>query len=376
MGPAPTARRNPSNMSEIPLRPLDAIRKDIDSVDLQLIELLNRRAELAQEVGRVKGVDKKPYFTPERERQIFERLEQENRGPLNKRQLAGIFREIISAARAAEKPLDVAYWGPQGTFTHVAAISTFGSSTNFAPQDSISEVFRAVEHGKSDYGVVPVENSIAGVVPETLDMFPQTNVKICAELYVPIQHHLLTRAESLDQIQRVYAGPQPAQQCRRWLKANLSKAEIVEATPTARAAELALADATGAAIANRLASETIGIPVLAENIQDFAGNRTRFLVIGYNEPAKTGNDKTSLMFNLRNRPGELYRALGAFDREGVNLMMIESRPAQRATFEYIFYCDCSGHRTDEPLQRAIETLKGYALETVILGSYPYVEPVA
>jgi len=376
MGPAPTARRNPSNMSEIPLRPLDAIRKDIDSVDLQLIELLNRRAELAQEVGQVKGVDKKPYFTPERERQIFERLEQENRGPLNKRQLTGIFREIISAARAAEKPLDVAYWGPQGTFTHVAAISTFGTSTNFDPQDSISEVFRAVEHGKSDYGVVPVENSIAGVVPETLDMFPQTNVKICAELYVPIQHHLLTQAESLDQIQRVYAGPQPAQQCRRWLKANLPKAEIIEATPTARAAELALADATGAAIANRLASETIGIPILVENIQDFAGNRTRFLVVGYNEPAKTGNDKTSLMFNLRNRPGELYRALGAFDREGVNLMMIESRPAQRATFEYIFYCDCSGHRTDEALQRAIETLKGYALETVILGSYPYVEPIA
>jgi chorismate mutase / prephenate dehydratase len=363
-------------MSEIPLRPLDAIRKDIDSVDLQLIELLNRRAELAQEVGQVKGADKKPYFTPERERQIFQRLEQENRGPLNSRQLAGIFREIISAARAAEKPLDVAYWGPQGTFTHVAAISTFGTSTNFDPQDSISEVFRAVEHGKSDYGVVPVENSIAGVVPETLDMFPQTNVKICAELYVPIQHHLLTRAESLDQIKRVYAGPQPAQQCRRWLKANLPKAEIVEATPTARAAELALADATGAAIANRLASETIGIPILVENIEDFAGNRTRFLVIGYNEPAKTGNDKTSLMFNLRNRPGELYRALGAFDREGVNLMMIESRPAQRATFEYIFYCDCSGHRTDQSLQRAIETLKGYALETVILGSYPYVEPVA
>ena len=362
-------------MSDETIRPLDEIRKDIDEIDGELVRLLNRRAALAQEVGKVKGRDQKPYFTPERERQIYERLSTENPGPLQGRQLIGIFREIISAARAAEKPLVAAYWGPPGTFTHVASIQTFGTSTTFEPQDTISEVFRAVEHGKADYGVVPVENSIAGVVPETLDLFPQTNVKICAEVYVPIQHHLVTVADSLDPIQRVYAGPQPSQQCRGWLKANLPRAEIIEVVPTAKAAERALGDPNGAAIANRLGAETVGIPILVENLQDNPGNRTRFLVIGYNEPAKTGNDKTSLMFNLKNRPGELYRALGAFDKEGVNLMMIESRPAQRATFEYIFYCDCSGHRTDENLQRALETLKGYALETVVLGSYPYVEPL-
>lgn len=362
-------------MSEEQNRSLEEIREDIDAIDANLIDLLNRRAALAQEVGRVKGRDQKPFFTPERERQIYQRLEQANPGPLQSRQLVGIFREIISAARAAEKPLVAAYWGPPGTFTNLAAIQTFGSSTTFTPEESISDVFRAVEHGKADYGVVPVENSVAGVVPETLDMFPQTNVKICAEVYVPIQHHLLTTAGSIEEIERVYAGPQPAQQCRRWLKANLPKAQIIESVPTAKAAERALEDPQGAAIANRLAAETVGIPILVDNLQDNPGNRTRFLVIGYNEPAKTGADKTSMMFNLRNRPGELYRALGAFETEGVNLMMIESRPAQRATFEYIFYCDCSGHRTDEPLQKALETLKEYALESVILGSYPYVEPL-
>jgi chorismate mutase/prephenate dehydratase len=362
-------------MSDDSIRPLEEIRTDIDSIDSQLIDLLNRRASLAQEVGKIKGRDQKPFFTPERERQIFQKLDLENPGPLQSRQLIGIFREIISAARALEKPLVAAYWGPPGTFTHVASIQTFGSSTTFEPQESISDVFRAVEHGKADYGVVPVENSVAGIVPETLDMFPQTNVKICAEVYVPIQHHLVTTADSLDKIERVYAGPQPSQQCKRWLKTNLPKAMIIETVPTAKAAERALDDPLGAAIANRLGAETVGIPILVDNLQDNPGNRTRFLVIGYNEPAKTGNDKTSLMFNLRNRPGELYRALGAFETEGVNLMMIESRPAQRATFEYIFYCDCSGHRTDTSLQKALETLKGYALESVILGSYPFIEPL-
>jgi chorismate mutase/prephenate dehydratase len=294
---------------------------------------------------------------------------------LRQPQLEAIFREIISAARAAEKPLVVAYWGPPGTFTNLASIKTFGMSTDFVPQDSIQDVFQAVEHGNADYGVVPVENSVAGIVPETLDMFPQTNVKICAEQYIAIHHHLLSIETSLDKIEKVYAGPQPARQCRRWLRANLPNAQIVEVVPTAKAAEKALGEPGTAAIANRLGAETVGIPILVEHIEDNPHNRTRFIIIGYNEPAKTGDDKTSLMFNLRNRPGELVKALRAFEEQSVNLMMIESRPAQRATFEYIFYCDCSGHRTDENLVKAVETLKGYALETTVLGSYPYRNPL-
>jgi chorismate mutase / prephenate dehydratase len=363
-------------MSEQTPRPIEEIRVEIDSIDNRLVELLSRRAELAQEVGKVKGKDRKPFFTPERERQIYEKLHELNPGPLQGRQLISIFREIISAARAAEKPLVAAYWGPEGTFSHMAAIQTFGHSTEFSPKDSIHDVFMAVEHGDVDYGVVPVENSIAGVVPETLDMFPQTNIKICAENHVDIHHHLVTLASSLDEIERVYAGPQPSNQCRRWLRENLPHAEIVEVVPTTRSVYKAQEDSKSAAIANRMAAELIGVPILAEHIQDNPQNRTRFLVIGYNEPAKTGRDKTSLMFNLRNKPGELYRALGAFDQTGVNLMMIESRPAQRSTFEYIFYIDVAGHRTDKKLKQAIDILKGYALETVVLGSYPSSDPMA
>ncbi|HRF58316.1 MAG TPA: prephenate dehydratase [Fimbriimonadaceae bacterium] len=334
------------------------------------MRLLNERASLAQEVGRVKGRDQKPFFTPEREREIFDRLATANPGPLRAPQLQAIFREIISAARAAEKPLQVAFWGPPATFTHIAAVQTFGSSTTFLPQDSIQDVFLAVEHGNADYGVAPIENSTAGVVPETLDMFPQTNVKICAETFVAIHHHLVSLSDDLEAIQRVYAGPQPANQCKRWLRGNLPRAEVIETVPTARAAEKALTDPHGAAIANRFAAETLGIPILVDHIEDNSDNRTRFIVIGYNEPNKTGRDKTSLLFNLRNRPGELYRALGAFVEHGVNLMMIESRPAQRATFEYIFYVDCVGHRTDSNLKKAIDVLKTSALETTVLGSYP------
>jgi len=354
-------------------RPIEEVRKEIDEVDASLVELLNRRAGLAVEIGQVKGKDGKPFFTPERERQIYESLSGINPGPLQNKQLTDIFREIISAARAAEKPLAAAYWGPPGTFSHMAAIQVFGHGSHLQPRDSIEEVFRQVEQGHADYGVVPVENAIAGVVPETLDMFPLTNVKICSELYVEVHHHLVSVAESLNEIDRVFAGPQPATQCRRWLAEHLPKAAIVEVVPTAKAAQQALGDPKAAAIANRLGAETVGIPILAEHIQDNPHNKTRFLVVGFNEPARTGRDKTSLMFNLRNRPGELYRALGVLVEEGINLMMIESRPAQRATFEYMFFIDCVGHRLDENMIRAIESLKNLALKTTVLGSYPSAE---
>ncbi len=349
------------------------LRAEIDSLDASLVEILNRRAEIAQRVGKLKGRDDRPFFTPEREREVFERLRDLNSGPLLPEQIRSIFREIVSAARALEKPLTCSYWGPAGTFSHLAAIQTFGESSILAPAESIHEVFQAVEQHKADYGIVPVENSLAGVVPETLDAFPITNVRICAEQYVAIHHHLVTTATELKDIERVYAGPQPSVQCRRWLRDNLSHAEIVEVMPTAKAAERALHDPKGAAIANRLGAATVGIPILVEHIEDNAQNRTRFLVIGFNEPGRTGRDKTSLMFNLRNQPGQLYRALGCLDKEGVNLMMIESRPSQRASFEYMFFLDCVGHRTEDNMIRAVDALKEAALEVVLLGSYPSAE---
>jgi chorismate mutase/prephenate dehydratase len=352
---------------------LQNIREEIDGIDRQVVNLLSRRAALAQAIGKLKGQDGRPFFTPERERQIFEQLASMNPGPLNERQLQAIFREIISAARALEKPLKAAFWGPLGTFSHVASIQSFGGSSEMMPVESIHEVFLAVEHGEADYGVVPVENSLAGVVPETLDSFPLTNVKICAELYVQIHHHLVSVETDRSAIKQVFSGPQPTGQCRKWLRTNLPEAEIVEVVPTAKAAERALNTPGSAAIANRLGAELVGIPILESNIQDSASNRTRFLVVGFNEPAQTGRDKTSLMFNLRNQPGELYRALGALYEHGVNLQMIESRPAQRSQFEYLFFIDCIGHRTDENMNRAIEALRASALETVVLGSYPSAE---
>lgn len=352
---------------------LNKIRDEIDGIDHQVVDLLNRRASLAQEIGRLKGRDGKPFFTPERERAIFEQLAAINPGPLMSSQLQSIYREIISAARALEQPLRATFWGPFGTFSHIAAAQSFGASSDLIPVDSIQEVFLKVEHSEADYGVVPVENSLAGVVPETLDAFPLTNVKICAELYVQIHHHLVSTETELGAIKRVYAGPQPGAQCRRWLQTNIPDAEIVEVVPTAKAAERARTESGSAAIANSVGAELVGIPILRSNIQDSANNRTRFLVVGFNEPKRTGRDKTSLMFNLRNRPGELYHALGALYQHDVNLLMIESRPAPRSSFEYLFFIDCIGHREDENMTNAIEALKAAALETVVLGSYPSAE---
>ncbi|MCH7903857.1 MAG: prephenate dehydratase [Armatimonadetes bacterium] len=357
-----------------PPRDMDSIREEIDRIDEQFVELLRERASLAQAIGKLKGTDGKPFFTPERERQIYEKLQSVEVGPLRHEQVIAVFREVISAARASEKQMSVAYWGPEGTYSHLAAVKTFGRSTAFEPVDSIEEVFKAVENNRCDYGVVPIENSIFGVVPETLDMFPQTNVRICAETFVPIHHNLASMAVSFDEIERVYAGPQPYNQCRHWLHAHLPGVEIVNVTPTSRAAQMAVEDKKGAAIANKICTELYGLNVLEEHIEDRAKNSTRFVVVGYNEPAPSGKDKTSLMFSLRNKPGQLYTVLGSFDKHGVNLMMIESRPAQRAAFEYIFYVDCTDHHTSPHLTAAIHEIKEFALETVLLGSYPSNDP--
>ncbi len=355
-------------------RSVEQVRQLIDELDTELVRLLVKRAQLARDIGSLKGDQNKPFFTPEREHQIFQRLAGLDSGPLRPEHVKAIFREVISAARAAEKPMTVSYWGPPGTFSHIAAVQTFGRSTQLSPAESIHEVFRAVDQGRSDYGIVPIENSSAGVVPETLDMFPQTNIKICDETFLTVHHCLASGGAGLDQIDRVYAGPQPAAQCKDWLRANLPTAEVVSVAPTVRAAEMALADKKGAAIVNTMTVELMGMTPLADHLEDDPGNRTRFVVLGFNEPARTGSDKTTLMFNLRNRPGELYRVLGAFYENQVNLLMIESRPAQRASFEYLFYVDCAGHRTDANVGQAIDAIRGFALETTILGSYPSNDP--
>ncbi|MCS6775367.1 MAG: prephenate dehydratase [Chloroherpetonaceae bacterium] len=345
-------------------------RKEIDRIDEQVIQLLNRRAELAQQIGHAKSRARSHYFTPEREHIVFNRLLSLNKGPLQAANIRAIYREIISACRALEKPLSVSFLGPEGTFSHLASIARFGTASEFVPVDSIAEVFACVERNRCDYGVVPVENSWAGVVPETLDTFMNSNLRVVSEIYQPITHNLLTRCESLAQIKRLYSHFQPLAQCRQWLRNHLPGVEEIEASSTSRAAEMAAQDPESAAIATTLAAEKYDLPILCAHIEDNPSNRTRFLVLGYNEPDPTGRDKTSLMFSVHNRAGELVHALNAFEKYDVNMTMIESRPTRTAAWQYVFYIDVQGHIRDEPVEKAIALLKQHSLFVRVLGSYP------
>lgn len=349
------------------------LRKEIDAIDDRIVELLNRRAELAAEIGRHKARTRAHYFTPEREEAVLKRLVRRSEGPLSAEALRAIYREVISACRALEKPLTVAYLGPAGTFSHQAAIMKFGSSSVLEACDAIPDVFTAVERSACDYGVVPVENSLAGVIPETLDTFLQSNVRVVSELFVPIVHNLATRCTQLEDVRVLFTHPQPLAQCRQWLRSHLPDVEVMEVGSTVRAAEAAAERENAAALCPALAAEMIGLPVLVEHTEDNPNNRTRFLVLGYNEPEPTGRDKTSLMFSVHHRAGALFRAMAAFEKYDVNLTMIESRPARVAMWEYVFYVDVQGHIRDDNVARALKQLKEQTLFLTVLGSYPAAE---
>ena len=352
---------------------LQDLRQKIDAIDTQMLELLSERARIAQEVGRTKDRSATQYFSPERERQIFERLGQLNTGPLGKDAIQAIYREIISASRALEAPLSVAYLGPPGTFSHRAALNKFGTSSQPVPADTIPDVFAVVERGAAHYGVVPVENSTEGVVTYTLDMFGKTSLKVCAEVFVPVQHHLATRAESLKGVKRLYAHPQSFAQSREWLRENLPKVEVVDVTSNSKSAQMAAVDSEGAAICTDIAAEIYNVPVIAAHIEDSPHNRTRFLVIGQNEPKPSGKDKTSIFFSVRHKAGALMRAMAAFDAHHINLTMIESRPTKQMPWEYVFFIDLQGHIKEENVVRALTQLEAESLFITILGSYPEAE---
>lgn len=353
--------------------PLNELRRQIDALDNQLLELLSQRARLVQEVGQNKTRSQTKFFSPERERQIFERLNDSNQGPLPPTAVRAIFREIISASRALEAQIRVAYLGPAGTFSHQAALDKFGTSSEHLPTDTIPDVFAQVERGEADYGIVPVENSTEGIVPYTLDMFHEkgTRLKICAEVYVQVVHNLVSKAETLADIQRLYAHPQAFAQSRNWLRDHLGTAiEVVDATSNSKAAQLAAADPTSAAITTSIASELYGVPMLAQHIEDSPHNRTRFLVIGENTPQPSGRDKTSIFFSVQHKAGSLMRAMAAFDAHDINLTMIESRPTKQLAWEYVFFIDIQGHHKEERVNRALRLLEEHSLFVTILGSYP------
>ena len=262
------------------------------------------------------------------------------------------------------------FWVRKGPFSHLASIARFGNSSEFVGTETIAEVFSQVERSHADYGIVPVENSWAGVVPETLDTFMNSNLRVVSEVYQPITHNLLTRCDSLSEVKRLYTHFQPLAQCRQWLTNHLPHAERIEASSTARAAELAAQEPGAAAIATWLAAERYELPIKCDHIEDNPTNRTRFLVLGYNEPDPTGKDKTSLMFSLHNKPGQLAHALNAFEKYDVNLTMIEFRPIKTEAWQYLFYIDVQGHTRDMHVTKAVNLLKEQSLFVRVLGSYP------
>jgi len=352
---------------------LDDLRRQIDAIDSEVIALLSRRAETVQEVGRRKEKTSGRFFVPERERQIFERLTALNPGPLPAAAIRAIYREIISASLALESPIRCAYLGPAGTFSHRAGLSQFGSSSDLIPVDTIPDVFGLVERGGADYGVVPVENSTEGVVPYTLDMFSKTALKVCAEVFVPVHHHLATKAENLSDIKRLYAHPQSSAQSRSWIREHLPKVEIIDSTSNSKTAQLASVDSESAAICTDIAAEIYNVPIVAQHIEDSPHNRTVFLVIGQNEPKPSGKDKTSIFFSVRHKAGALMRAMAAFDAHNINLTMIESRPTKQMPWEYVFFIDFQGHRSDDRVAHALRMLEEQSLFVTILGSYPEAE---
>jgi len=353
---------------------LDQLRDRIDGLDEKIQTLLNGRAACAQQVAEAKQTNNDSvFYRPEREAEILRRVRERNKGPLSDDEIVRLFREIMSACLALEQPLAVAYLGPEGTYTQAAALKHFGHSVSFKPLAAIDEIFREVEAGSADFGVVPVENSTEGTINHTLDMFIRSPLKICGDVEMQIHHQLLGRGKSLDQISSVRAHQQALAQCREWLDAKLPGVERVAVSSNAEAARLAHADASIAAIASDAAADVYGLNILGKNIEDDPNNTTRFLVVGHQQVGPSGNDKTSLMVSVHNKAGALYSLLEPIARHGVSMSKIESRPSRVSKWDYVFFVDVEGHVADENVAAALEELQTEASILKVLGSYPRCE---
>lgn len=347
---------------------LASIRQKIDALDTRLVELLSARARLAQQAWHAKG--NASAYKPEREAQVLRRVRELNKGPLSAAALTRLFTEIMSACRALEEQMAVAYLGPEGTFSQEAVVKYFGSATGGRPLNSIDEVFRAVESGESAYGVVPVENSTEGAVGRTLDLLLNTSARICGEVNLPVRQNLMSNAASRAAIRTVYSHTQSLAQCQGWLSRHLPDAERVAVVSNAEAAKMAAKDKRSAAIASRTAAELYGLKLLARNIEDDPKNTTRFVVIGADDASPSGKDKTSLILSTRNVPGAIHDLLSPLAKHGVSMTRLESRPARTGRWEYVFYIDIEGHRAEAHVAKALAALEGKAAMLKLLGSYP------
>ncbi len=357
---------------------LTKLRDKIDAIDEKLLELFNQRAECAIQVAVAKKADLKKsetveFFRPDREAQVIQRIKDINNGPLSDKEAGRLIREVMSACLALEQPLEIAYLGPEGTFTQVAAYKHFGNSVKTVAMSCIPDVFAAVQAGHADYGLVPVENSTEGVISHTLDMFIHSDLKVCGEVEVRIHHQLANLNQDFSQIQKIYSHQQSFAQCRNWLDQNCPSIERLPVSSNAEAARLASEDATSAAICGFQAVDIFGLQVCHKNIEDLADNTTRFMVIGEMEVAASGTDKTSILVSARNQPGALLDLLRPLAEHQLSMNKIESRPSPNKLWEYVFFIDIDGHQKDPKVANALKELHEQASLFKVLGSYPKVE---
>lgn len=342
----------------------------LDQIDDQILVLLQQRATIVKKVGELKsstGVEQ--IYAPHREREILSRLEAQNRGQFPSDALHKIYTEIISACRALERPLSIAFLGPAGSFGHTVGSHLFGKSVEFIAVTPQPDIFAAVESGRADYGVVAIENSTHGTVRDVLEMFQYTTLQICGECFLPIKQHLLSKS-ALAQIKKIYSHPQAFAQCRQWLSQNMSAVQQVEVSSTSEAAELAASQPNTAAIASQLAGEIYGLSVVGESIMDGPNNTTRFLVIGSHPADQTGNDRTSILFAVEDKVGALWEVLQILKNYEINMSKIESLPSRTKVWEYVFFVDLEGHAEDENVQKALTAMEEFCVLVKILGTYP------
>lgn len=347
-------------------------RKAIDQLDAQIVQLLNERTQHVLAIGEIKQRAGEEIYAPHRERAVLNRISKLNHGPMTNESLHAIYREVMSCALSLEKSMKIAYLGPEATFTHQAAIRRFGSSLRYSSQKTIADVFMEVSKSRAEYGVVPVENSTEGVVTHTLDMFVDSDLKVVAQIVLPVQHCLLSNSPRAE-VRKIYSHPQSLGQCRIWVQNNLPKAEVIETSSNARAAEFAAREKGAAAIAGVLAAEKYKLSVLDYDIQDNAANATRFLVLGRVCSPPTGNDRTSIMVSVTHKVGALHNAIAAFRRYRINMTKIESRPSKRKAWEYFFFIDFDGHYQDAKVVKTLNELSQHCNFVKILGSFPNAE---
>jgi chorismate mutase/prephenate dehydratase len=351
---------------------MGSLRAGIDSVDEEIVRLLDRRARLARRVGEIKQRNGLEAYAPAREREVLNRVSALSAGDFPKRGLEAVFREIISSSISLEARLKVAYLGPEATFTHEAALRTFGTSVDLAPQATVAEVFTRVERGEAEHGVVPVENSMEGAVTHTLDELMNSPLKICGEVYLPVSQNLISKENSLERVRVVCSHPMALSQAANWLRHELPGARLEEVGSTGEAARRAAQEPGVAAVGSVLAAAANDLNVLARNIQDARTNATRFIVLGRTWAGRTGRDKTSVVFSVKDRPGVLKDALSAFADEGINLTRIESRPSRKRAWTYVFFADLQGHPEEERVKRALAALEEHCPYVALIGACPEV----